>query len=536
MRFPSGMINYPQQGKRLLTITKIPPAAKCSGQPAGYLHLILVIVMATMLINGCTARYFRPASPPTDPCQIKELGNLPERESWHGFVFNGEKVGFLHMKIEPVAGAITYRVTAEANLRIRFLGLNKKIIMKSVDIVNPDLTLVSFLYEQDVGEKKLILTGAVAAGSLSVEQRSGGVTKKIETILDSPLYPSSVINLYPVLQGMKLGTGYKYSVYDPQTQSIAGVSQSIVSFEESRELDLEPAFKVETGMLGHTVSSWINCRGETIFELGMSGVLITFKESEENAKSFLAEASLSKKDLIYDFSVIKTDKPITCPRTATTLEAAVAGISGLLPPLRESYQEVVETLHEGKTVRIYRIRKTAPMPADLRKSALPLRDRSRYLAPSGHIESDSPEIRKAAAAVVSGTRTPREKVVRLAGWVAAEVRDEAVDSYSALEVLHNRRGECKAHTMLYTAMARAAGIPSRVVGGIVYMEGMGFLYHAWAESYLDGWIAVDPTFNQVGVDATHIKLADGQDWSALIQLSIVIGRIGVTIHDFSCPP
>ena len=35
----------------MLTITKIPPAAKCSGQPAGYLHLILVIVMATMLIT-----------------------------------------------------------------------------------------------------------------------------------------------------------------------------------------------------------------------------------------------------------------------------------------------------------------------------------------------------------------------------------------------------------------------------------------------------------------------------------------------------
>jgi len=93
-------LNYLQQGKRLLTVTKIPPAARRSGRAGGYLHLILVIVMATMLINGRTARYFRPALPPADPCQIKELGNLPERESWHGFVFNGDNVGFLHMKIE----------------------------------------------------------------------------------------------------------------------------------------------------------------------------------------------------------------------------------------------------------------------------------------------------------------------------------------------------------------------------------------------------------------------------------------------------
>ncbi|HPN10372.1 MAG TPA: hypothetical protein PLU95_13765 [Syntrophales bacterium] len=49
-----------------------------------------------------------------------------------------------------------------------------KIIMKGVDIVNPDLTQVSFIYEQDVGEKQLSLTGAVVAGRPSVKQQSDG--------------------------------------------------------------------------------------------------------------------------------------------------------------------------------------------------------------------------------------------------------------------------------------------------------------------------------------------------------------------------
>jgi transglutaminase-like putative cysteine protease len=88
--------------------------------------------------------------------------------------------------------------------------------------------------------------------------------------------------------------------------------------------------------------------------------------------------------------------------------------------------------------------------------------------------------------------------------------------------------------MLYTAMARAAGIPTKMVGGIVYMEGMGFLYHSWAESYIGRWIAVDPTFNQVGVDAAHIKLVEGHDWTSLLPLGKVVGQVKIKIKNYSC--
>jgi transglutaminase-like putative cysteine protease len=123
-------------------------------------------------------------------------------------------------------------------------------------------------------------------------------------------------------------------------------------------------------------------------------------------------------------------------------------------------------------------------------------------------------------------------------WVSHEVKDDVEESVSALEVLHHRKGECQAHTLLYTALARANGIPTRIAGGLVYAEGMGFLYHAWAESYVDGWVAVDPTFNQVGVDATHIKLVEGASWISLFQIGHVVGQLKADVIDFrvSCQP
>jgi transglutaminase-like putative cysteine protease len=134
--------------------------------------------------------------------------------------------------------------------------------------------------------------------------------------------------------------------------------------------------------------------------------------------------------------------------------------------------------------------------------------------------------------VVDGATTTLGQVRSLISWVSSEVKDDLEESTSALEVLHRKKGECQAHTLLYTALARAKGIPTRLVGGLVYAEGMGFLYHAWAESYVDGWIATDPTFNQVGVDASHIKLVQGESWMSLLQIGNIIGKVKANVLDF----
>ena len=60
-------------------------------------------------------------------------------------------------------------------------------------------------------------------------------------------------------------------------------------------------------------------------------------------------------------------------------------------------------------------------------------------------------------------------------------------------------------------MARSVGIPTRIVTGLVYADSLGFSYHAWAESYVKGWLSVDPTLRQVPSDATHLKLVSSGD-------------------------
>jgi transglutaminase-like putative cysteine protease len=119
-------------------------------------------------------------------------------------------------------------------------------------------------------------------------------------------------------------------------------------------------------------------------------------------------------------------------------------------------------------------------------------------------------------------------------WIKDNIRREAVDVFSALDVLEHREAECQGHSYLYAAFARALKIPTRIVNGIVYSkQHQGFLYHTWAESYQDHrWIAVDPTFHQLPADATHIKFVEGERISDLLPLVDLIGKIKVRIVSY----
>ena len=107
-------------------------------------------------------------------------------------------------------------------------------------------------------------------------------------------------------------------------------------------------------------------------------------------------------------------------------------------------------------------------------------------------------------------KDPVKTMEKLALWVAASVADSAADNRSPLETLKTKKGNCQSRVRLYAALASAAGLPTRIVTGLVYAGGKGFLYHQWAETFAGEWLTVDPTLGQMPVDATHLKLAEGE--------------------------
>lgn len=70
------------------------------------------------------------------------------------------------------------------------------------------------------------------------------------------------------------------------------------------------------------------------------------------------------------------------------------------------------------------------------------------------------------------------------------------------------RGVCQDYAHIYIALLQLAGIPARYVTGMMIGEGKS---HAWVEfCWRNCWIGVDPT-NNLLIDDTYVKLADGRD-------------------------
>jgi transglutaminase-like putative cysteine protease len=137
------------------------------------------------------------------------------------------------------------------------------------------------------------------------------------------------------------------------------------------------------------------------------------------------------------------------------------------------------------------------------------------LAPTPEVDSDAPQIRNLARKVVGDTRGVYAASVKLEHFVFGRLEKAyGVSRDRATEVLTLGKGDCTEHALLFTALARAAGIPARQVHGLVYAryddEVPALYWHAWVEVKSgEEWIALDPTFDQPVADPTHIVLGRG---------------------------
>lgn len=480
-----------------------------------------LLLAAALALGGCAGMYFKDAGPA--PEVRHDLASLPYFDYWTGIVFNGEKVGFSYFAIRKDPGAPRHEVRSEASIVLRFLGLEKTILLRSRDVINPDLTLVEFDYWFRVDDSELQVAGRREGEALVSRITTGGATTAQRLPAPGKLYPSSVINLYPVLYGLEVGREHKYAVYHGQTQSLAEVTQRIAAYEKS-DLFAGNAFKVETAMRGQRVTSWIGPDGKLRFELAMYGALISFLEDAESAARYLALSSLNKKESLVEYSLVRPDRAIDRPREVSSLRVALSGAPALPPS--DGWQRCVR---EGAEIAcaMGRAADRAEGSAGLPPEAL----RERYLRPSVSVQSADPAIGELARTIAGSASSDEERIARILRWLDGNIDKVAIDAFSALDVLKRRKAECQGHAYLYAALARALGVPTRVVNGLVYSDQFGgFLYHSWAESLVgSGWQAVDPIFGQARADATHLKLVEGEDLADLVPLMEWVGKLQLRV-------
>ena len=139
---------------------------------------------------------------------------------------------------------------------------------------------------------------------------------------------------------------------------------------------------------------------------------------------------------------------------------------------------------------------------------LPIQDaENEFLGASAYIQTDAPAIHAKAEEILDGEVNSWRAAEKLCEWVYTAITDKKMSGGfgSSLTVLETRSGDCTEHTVLFIALARAAGIPARICSGITFARD-AFYYHFWPEVYVGRWVQMDPTLGQTIADANHIQL------------------------------
>jgi transglutaminase-like putative cysteine protease len=156
---------------------------------------------------------------------------------------------------------------------------------------------------------------------------------------------------------------------------------------------------------------------------------------------------------------------------------------------------------------------------------------ARDLQSSLLVQSDDPILEEQAAAIVAEEKDALRAVELISSWVYHNLEKRPTLSIpNAVGVYQLRAGDCNEHSVLFAALARSVGIPTKIVAGLLYSKGR-FYYHAWNEVYVGQWVAVDSLLNQVPADPTHVRLITGE-LDRQVTLVRALGRLGIKVIDY----
>lgn len=116
-----------------------------------------------------------------------------------------------------------------------------------------------------------------------------------------------------------------------------------------------------------------------------------------------------------------------------------------------------------------------------------------WLTPSKQIQSKNKQIQRQLKKILKKEKRLSPSIRRIYDFVRGDVEYRSEKgSKDARETLNKLVADCGGKARLFVALSRAAGIPSRIVGGLILKQGTKEISHVWVENYVDGqWIPFD---------------------------------------------
>jgi hypothetical protein len=452
---------------------------------------------------------------------------LGETSEWMGTYFKGKKLGFSFAKLNVTENEIT--VSSKVFFRLKSGGSDQSTTFNQRTHLTPDLRLKKFSLVQEIMGQRQKVDGHLENKKLVYRVVGLGFDKTKSMAFSLNTAPSSTYLLNIVRDGLQVGKKGKFPIFMEAFQMLVDMEYKILRIEPI-QYDGKP---VDTFVISHRVAGmestlWVTAGGTVMKEMTANG-FESRREPEHIARD-LGDEVMSVSNLI-TFSLVKPGKEISRPDKKRRMKMKLSKIR--LPDLipEDHRQQILQSKQsaDGTFSSVLLINSEHEQVAKPSVRPVATFNPPQFLEDSAEVQSKHPLIRTLAKELVGDTKDAWKAAQTINQWVFSNLEKELVDSVSALNALQARKGECQSHSYLFTALARAAGIPTKIVNGLVYSpQFKGFLYHAWPEVYVGEWRALDPTFGQDSVDATHIKLSEGEKDSQL-KLMEFVGKVQIEL-------
>ncbi|MBC8285032.1 MAG: transglutaminase domain-containing protein [Nitrospinae bacterium] len=447
-----------------------------------------------------------------------------EREDWLGTYYQGKKMGFT--KSTTRWGPDGVVMDSTVFFKISSESVDQSTTIKQTTRLDTNFRLLSFSLLQEISGHRQQVDGKLVGNELRYRTKSLGYDKEKTLEFTDKTAPSSTFLINLVLEGLKVGLRGNLQLFMEPLQMMVDLEYEVLREETLEYLGSSiDTFVILQRFSGMESTLWVAHDG-TVFRETTNMGFESFKEEPEIAQKVDEAMTISS---VITMSLVKPDKPVPRSQTKFDLVYRIHPVNSREALPEDHRQKVlkVEKQKDGKYITTLGV-KSEPEKLGLLISKEIGELDPKYLEETAEVQSNHKMIRALARELSADSKSKWQLAKDINLWVHLNLRKEMVDTITALDALLERRGECQSHTFLFTALARASGIPTRIVNGLVYSEEYeGFLYHAWPEVFVGEWRAMDPTFGQDRADATHIKLTENSGENPF-RLMEFVGKIAIS--------
>lgn len=452
---------------------------------------------------------------------------LEVREQWFGLYYKGHKIGFSQSTVAPddFEGMPGVAVTERGRVAFTLMGIPQQLDLAGKAFFDADWRLLRFSASIQSEAYNLTWSGRRRGDDLIVEVEAG--KSRYITKVHDPANNTMVVGLAPWAAFRRLQPGQwgKFWVLNPLALNPEPVYFTVRSMEVFQG---RPTLMIETDFRGIASKSFVTLDGEVIKEESPLGWELVRESREEAMKAATAAPTL---DLLSSMAV-PMNRLLPTPAMIERMVWLIRGAERDDMPPDRAWQRLLPD-HEIK--QYAGERPAAPwVLVELRRPVRPDADageaapHARYLRASPFVQADDPRVRALAEEIVGPLTDPWDQAQAISRWLHANITKRlTVGLPTAVDVLLSRSGDCHEHTVLFAGLARSLGIPTRLVAGLVYLDGQLF-YHAWPEVWAGSWAPLDPTLGQPVADATHLGLVEAED-EQLVSLGKFIGQLKVDV-------